>query len=703
MILGRYGSQANILNNIGAYWFVSSYSIQANVNVGIDYGTNFYAYICTRNSSIYVGQADSDNALLVGPESQEKFCFHFTRVNSNNGYVIRSFYDDKVLDVDGAHDANGTNVQFYPYHDHPAQVWYFQDRGGWTSITAGCTDKVLDAYMGGTTKGTNLQMWEWNGGSGQQYNIWKIGDNKKVGKNYGENVYAMIKNSSTKKPIGYADSGNVELMSEKTDNYDKTIWHFTRLNSLNAYRISTLDGNSYMDVDGASSAEGTNVQCWRYNDNPAQEWYLQTRAGSLAMTAGCTSKYLFLSKKQTSDGTNVVLGTFGNDNAFKIDLDIISSDNLVDYNITANKEKVSRGESVTLSIGGDLPYVYNYSFRILQPDGSTDLVDNHCNNRLEYTPKLQGEYTVYASIRNPYNTESFEYNNTGFVTGKCVTFTADFDSFSDGGFDYSVNEDGTLCIEKYTGTARDLVIPSTVNGKTVTSVACGAFSGCNTLVKVTFPDTITKNNGTIFSNCENLKTVILPRGITGYSTLFYNCDSIEEVEFPDSVTALYGYSFFDCNNLSTLIIPSSVTYIARGGQGSLLYSIEKNKITIYGTPGSTAEEYANTMSGYGYDVTFKDIKDRPEPTEPTEPTEPSTQPPTQVPVYLGDADGNGEVDMADATIIQRHATMIAVPYDEAQLMHADIDGDGSLSIVDATFIQRYDTHMKVPYPIGETI
>jgi hypothetical protein len=68
---------------------------------------------------------------------------------------------------------------------------------------------------------------------------------------------------------------------------------------------------------------------------------------------------------------------------------------------------------------------------------------------------------------------------------------------------------------------------------------------------------------------------------------------------------------------------------------------------------------------------------------------------------VGDANGDGEVDSVDATIVQRAATKIQVPYSEEQLMCADIDGDGSLTIVDATFIQRYDSKIAVPYPVGE--
>ena len=70
---------------------------------------------------------------------------------------------------------------------------------------------------------------------------------------------------------------------------------------------------------------------------------------------------------------------------------------------------------------------------------------------------------------------------------------------------------------------------------------------------------------------------------------------------------------------------------------------------------------------------------------------------------LGDANGDGDVDVVDATVIQRYCTMISVPYTEEQLMCGDVDGDGYLTSVDATFIQRYCTFLYTPYDIGETV
>ena len=70
---------------------------------------------------------------------------------------------------------------------------------------------------------------------------------------------------------------------------------------------------------------------------------------------------------------------------------------------------------------------------------------------------------------------------------------------------------------------------------------------------------------------------------------------------------------------------------------------------------------------------------------------------------LGDADGSGDVDITDASVVQHKLIGTWVPYGEEQLMCADVDGDDSLTMVDATFIQRYSTHIEIPYIIGTRI
>ena len=65
----------------------------------------------------------------------------------------------------------------------------------------------------------------------------------------------------------------------------------------------------------------------------------------------------------------------------------------------------------------------------------------------------------------------------------------------------------------------------------------------------------------------------------------------------------------------------------------------------------------------------------------------------------GDADGDGEVSVIDATVIRRHLVGLLTLSDD-QLKVADVTGD-EVDITDATMIQRWLVGITVSYPIGE--
>ena len=67
---------------------------------------------------------------------------------------------------------------------------------------------------------------------------------------------------------------------------------------------------------------------------------------------------------------------------------------------------------------------------------------------------------------------------------------------------------------------------------------------------------------------------------------------------------------------------------------------------------------------------------------------------------LGDANGDGKVNIRDVTAIQRKLANYDEPgFNEAA---ADINGEG-LDINDATLIQKYLAEYDLPYSIGERI
>ncbi|MBQ3330194.1 MAG: dockerin type I repeat-containing protein [Ruminococcus sp.] len=69
---------------------------------------------------------------------------------------------------------------------------------------------------------------------------------------------------------------------------------------------------------------------------------------------------------------------------------------------------------------------------------------------------------------------------------------------------------------------------------------------------------------------------------------------------------------------------------------------------------------------------------------------------------LGDVDHDGNIEIRDATWIQRDAADIDLPFTISKTT-ADVDGDGNITVMDATAIQYYLANMKNPYNIGKKV
>ena len=69
---------------------------------------------------------------------------------------------------------------------------------------------------------------------------------------------------------------------------------------------------------------------------------------------------------------------------------------------------------------------------------------------------------------------------------------------------------------------------------------------------------------------------------------------------------------------------------------------------------------------------------------------------------LGDADNSGDVDIIDATFLQRHICEF-ITLDDDHLACGDYDCNGEVDIADVTMLQRWLAEMNVPYPIGQRV
>lgn len=92
-----------------------------------------------------------------------------------------------------------------------------------------------------------------------------------------------------------------------------------------------------------------------------------------------------------------------------------------------------------------------------------------------------------------------------------------------------------------------------------------AFYGCNNLISITIPNSITNIGDDVFSNCKSLTSIIIPNDVTKIGqSIFNNCTSLISITISNRVTNIYAYTFSGCTSLTSITIPDSVTNISYG-------------------------------------------------------------------------------------------------------------------------------------------
>ena len=96
----------------------------------------------------------------------------------------------------------------------------------------------------------------------------------------------------------------------------------------------------------------------------------------------------------------------------------------------------------------------------------------------------------------------------------------------------------------------------------LTSIGKSAFPGCNSITKITIPDSVITIEWGAFMHCDNLSSILIPTSVTSLGKqIFYRCNSLESVTIGDGVTDLSFSIFEDCINLKNLTLGSGIRRI----------------------------------------------------------------------------------------------------------------------------------------------
>lgn len=146
----------------------------------------------------------------------------------------------------------------------------------------------------------------------------------------------------------------------------------------------------------------------------------------------------------------------------------------------------------------------------------------------------------------------------GMVCGNAVIVQAD----AYGDYEYSVDDEGNATITRYNGNESDVVVPSQIDGHTVTKLKQYLFAREESLKSVSIPEGVTAIDKYVFLGSANLEKVILPSKLLSIGEkAFYGCSKLQNIDIPESVTDIGANAFEECSSLTEVYIPKNVSNI----------------------------------------------------------------------------------------------------------------------------------------------
>ena len=265
----KYGQQSTILNNVTAYWYISSFNISASVP----------------QTNIPVGCLDS-----VTPSTQKVTVrgWAFDKDDVNRSVGIHVYIGNTCIGTGVANQARGDVGTAYPgvgnYHGYEFECAVPADKTGNQEVTVYAID---------------------NEGRGNPI-LGKVTVNIPAFADLGTDFTAPILNLAAWKPIAnsYTEGDKPPVRIQVENGKAEQLWYFSR-QSDGSYIISSCHDGKKLDVRDAGTGTGVVIQTCEASGSDAQKWYLYERNGGYIIKSKLSGYVLDLVNDDATSGNTL--------------------------------------------------------------------------------------------------------------------------------------------------------------------------------------------------------------------------------------------------------------------------------------------------------------------------------------------------------------------------------------------------------------
>jgi len=302
-------SSASSANGARAQFYSANNTLAQRFNITFDINTGYYKIVNIQsNKPLDIAGANPNvGAITQIYQSNNTFAQRFRIIPNPDGtYQIGLSYNSLVIGANPASAAAvGTAVQAYPWSNTTNLKWQFTPStvcNDGLFVVRSALGTVLDAQSNGTTNGTRLWAYTANGSFAQKYQLSQlIGD------------YYRLDCINSDLTVSL-QNGKIVLAADQ--GLDSQQWRLVPAGNGRFYLLNKQTGQA-LDVTYASSAPGTYVQPFSFNNTAAQQWSFESttllRDGYYYNFQTTDGGYLNISNSAKTNGARAILAAGNKD------------------------------------------------------------------------------------------------------------------------------------------------------------------------------------------------------------------------------------------------------------------------------------------------------------------------------------------------------------------------------------------------------